>query len=257
MLTLPRGLVPACLTLGVLLSALPLLADTPAAPSVSVSGAQTIVLQHVVPGDILKMMHWDLPSKLPAGVTQIVSVPTQNALLVTATPAGLAQVREIARLLDIVPRPVQIKFALASLSETDLKASGLGFSFVPLTASDLHQGFVRYTGGPLADRLLQTLVNKQAVTEVADITTNNNVAASAALSVTSLPLISQQISVIPRINADDSLTLNLHAAFSQGAKKREVSTITTLKSGELLVLVMPPATTGEQNLLLFVTPIRK
>ena len=257
MLNLKRGFVPAYFTLGVLLCALPASADTPAAPSASAAGAQTIVLQHVVPSDIVKMMHWDVASKLPAGVTQIASVPTQNALLVTASSAGLAQVREIAQLLDIVPRPVQIKFALASLSETELKASGLDFNFVPLTASDLHQGFVRYTGGPLAVRLLQTLVNKQAITEAPGITTNNNVTASVASSVISLPLFSQQITVTPRINADDSLTLNLHAAFSEGSGKREVSTLRTIKSGETLLLIMPPTSKSDQNLLLFVTPTLK
>ena len=257
MLNLKRGFVPACLTLSALLAALPASADTPAAPSVQASAPQMIRLQHVVPGDIVKMMHWDMSSKLPAGVTQIVSVPLQNALLVTGSPSGIAQAREIARLLDIVPRPVQIKFALASLSETELKASGLDFNFVPLTASDLHQGFVRYTGGPLAVRLLQTLVNKQAVTEGPEMTTANNVETLTTLSVPSLPAFSQQIRVTPRINADDSVTLDLHAAFSESPGKREVSTLRTIKSGETLLLIMPPASASDQNLLLFVTPTLK
>ena len=61
-LTVRRAFVPLCLTLGVLLSARPALADTPTKPTVQASTAQTIVLQHVVPDDIVKMMHWEQPS---------------------------------------------------------------------------------------------------------------------------------------------------------------------------------------------------
>lgn len=255
MLILRRGLVPVCLTLGALMSAMPLRADTPAAPVIQASSPQIIVLQNVVPSDIVKLMHWDLPSRLPAGVTQIVSVPLQNALLVTATPAGLAQVRQSVKSADVEPRQVQIKVVCANLSEADLKASGLELDLAPLPAPDLKQGFIRSTAGPLAARFLQTLTSKKAVTIEPIITSSNNVGASLRLSATDLPSVSQQISVTPRINSDNSIILALSAAFSEGATKQAVSTLRTLKSGETLIL--PPASAGEKNLLLFVTSTLK
>ncbi len=257
MLTLQRGLVPACLTLSVLFSALPSPADAPAAPSATVSGAQMITLQHVVPGDLVKSLHWDLPSRLPVGVSRIVSAPAQNALFVTATPAGLAKVREIVRIVDVEPRQTQIKFAVASVSETDLKASKLKLDSAPLIASDLKQGFVRYASGYQAARLQQMLALRGAVTEEPDVATFNNVEAMLTLSTAGLPVSSQQIRVTPRINSDDSITLDLHAAFSDGASKQAVNTLRTVKHGETLLLVMPPAFAGQQNLLLFVTPSLK
>ena len=259
MLTLRRGLVPACFTFSVLLSALPLHAGTPDAPAVSATGAQTIVLQHVVPGDMLKLMHWDVPSKLPTGVTQIVCVPVQNALLVTATPPGFAQVRKIVKLADIEPRQVQIKFAVVSMSETELKALENKAGLVLPAAPDLKQGFTLYASGYKAARFMAmlTLMNKQAVTEEPDITTSNSVEASVTLSTAGLPAVSQQIRVTPHINPDNSLTLDLHAAFSEVAGKHAVTTLCTVNRGDTLLLVMPPAFAGDKNLLLFVTPTVK
>lgn len=252
-----RGLVPACLTLGALLAAVPTLADTPAAPSVSASMPQLIVLQHLVPGDMVKTQHWDKPAGLPGGVTQIVSVPLRNALLVTGTPAGLSTVQAIVKILDIEPRRVQIKFALASASETDLEASGVTFDLVPLSNSGLKQGFLQYASGPAVARYLQTLQSQQAVTEEPDMMGANNVEASVALSVTE-PAVSQKIRVTPRVNADDSVTLDLHAAFSDGAGKREVNTLRTVPSGGTFVIALPPtASSNDGYLLLFVTPTIK
>lgn len=257
MLTLRRGLVPACLTLGALLSAVPTLADTPAAPSLAASGVQTIALQHIIPGDIVKIMRWDVPASLPGGVTQIVAAPLQNALLVTGSPAGLATVRQMVKLLDIEQRQVEIKFVYANLSEADLEASRLEPDLSPLSAPDMKQGFIKGTSGPTAARFLQTLTNKKAVTAAPIITTTENVKAILALSATGLPAASQQISVIPRVNSDSSITLALSAEFSEGVAKQAVNMLRTMKSGVTLVLVVPPASVGGKNLLLFVTPTVK
>ncbi len=258
-LTVQRAFVPTCLMLGGLLSGRPILAETPAKPTAQASTAQTLVLQHVVPGDIVKMMHWELASHLPIGVTQIVSVPVQNALLVTATPSGLAQVRQIVKVLDVEPRQVQIKFAVASMSETGLKALENKLSLALPAPSDLKQDFVQYASGDKAERFMAmlALTNKQAVTEEPDITTSNNVGSSVSMSSAELLAVSQQISVTPRINPDNSVTLDLHAAFSEGTEKHTVSTLRTVKNGDMLLLVMPPASAGDNDLLLFVTPIIK
>ncbi len=241
MLTLPRGFVPACLTLGALLSAVPMLADTPAAPPLAASGAQTIALQHIIPGDIVKIMRWDVPSSLPAGVTQIASVPLQNALLVTGSPAGLATVRQMVKLLDIEPRPVQIKFAIARASEADREASTLKL--------DLYA-----TGAP-AVQLLDTLAKQGEVTQQFVITTASGV--EAAVHSQSGPTDVHMVAVTPRINAGNFVTLTLHVADTVGAVTHEISLSRTLKSGDTLVYVLPPAVPGGESFLCFATPTVK
>jgi hypothetical protein len=111
---------------------------------------RTIILQHATPLDVLKLMHWEkdmtvgmapfkpvhIPpplkdnqgekqieqpvyAKLPEGVVRIFALPSNNALLVEATPDGYEQVKEIVKTLDIAPRQVQLKtlFAAVPLSQ--------------------------------------------------------------------------------------------------------------------------------------------
>lgn len=58
----------------------------------------------------------------------------------------------------------------------------------------------------------------------------------------------------PRVNSDDSVTLDLHPVFQDGKAKREVKTLRTVKSGDTLVIVLPPVAASDKSLLLFVTP---
>ena len=241
LLNLRRGFVPTCLALGALLTALPASADTPAAPSVQASAPQMIRLQHVGPGSIVKMMHWEAASNLPLGVTQIVAVPLQNALLVTATPAGLAQVREIVKIADIEPRLVQIKFAIARASEADREASTLKLNLYATCAS--------------AVQLLDTLAKQGEVTQQFVITTPSG--AEAAVHSQSGPTDVHAVAVTPRINADNFVTLTLHVDDTAGAVTNEISLSRTLKSGDTLVDVLPLAVPGGESFLCFATPIIK
>ncbi len=232
-------LVPACLALGAL-CALPVLADRPAgSAALAVQTAQKIVLQNVVPSDVVKQMHWDQPGALPSGVTQISALPAQNALSVTATPAGLAQVREIVKLLDIAPHQVRVKFLLAFVSEAALKAA-LGTD-------------QSVTGIPAA-RFLQALTKQQSIAASTTITTTNSVSASESCFYG--PKAPLTFAVTPHANGDNSVTLALDAVLPEDAGKREVHTLRTVQSGGTLAVVMPPAraSTDKQFVLLFVVP---
>ncbi len=242
-LTCRRCFVPACLALGVL-CALPVLADKPAASAVPVVQAATekIVLQHVVPSDVIpsdviKQMHWDQPANLPAGVTQVLPVPLQNALAVTATPAGLAKVQEIVKVLDMAPRQVQVKFMLAYVLEADLKAAGLGSE--------------QYATGLPAVRFLQTLTEQKAISASTTLTTANNM--NAGMSLYYGPRTPLTFAVTPRVNIDNSLMLALDAAVPEGTIKHEIHTV---QSGDTLVIVKPPASlnAAEKSVVLFVIP---
>lgn len=236
---------------------------TQTALTAQVTGTQTIVLQHTVPVQIIDFLHWDQAAKLPAGVTKVEAVPAQNALTVTATPAGLGKVREILKLIDIEPRQVLIQTAFANVTEADLEASRVNFSLAPLDKPQAGSVpvFVRYANGDPAARLLQTLTKRSAVNQAPDITTTNNSSAFVNFS-TTLPsgqAKSTEISASPRINSDKSVTLALRLVLSDGSIKREISTLRTIKNGDTMVLVMPPTAAHVEglNLVLFVTPTVK
>lgn len=280
LLTNCRAFLPACLSLGALLCVLPVLADAPVlpAPLVPAAGpiqAQSIPLQHAVPGDILKTMHWDQRAALPVGVTSIVGVPVSNSLLVQATPAGLAEVRELVKLLDIAPRLVEIRFALAKTTPAALDALGIDFDLVPQPGlGGMPPTFMRYATGSRVSQLLQTLTKQKAILSSSVVVTANNRDAALSLSggqaISGLPdVTSFTYSVIPRVNSDDSVTMALHpqAAWrvagktnpdgSPAAPMQDLRTLRTVRSGATLVianLFAGAAGAKGDQLLLFVTP---
>ena len=231
---------------------------TPPLPAAQAAGAKTLFLQHTTPTDVLSLMHWNRPVNLPAGVTQIKPLPAQNALSVVATPAGLAKVREIVKILDIEPRQVQIKYAYAPASDADLKASGIDFQDAPQTEPGLKPLSVTSGAGDRASRFLEALTQRGTVTQGPVVTTTSDVQASISMSSTAP---AQEVEFLtfaatPRINGDNSVTLTLHPIFTINNVRHEINIFRTVKSGETMVIVIPTAAprTADKNLLLFVTP---
>ncbi len=240
----------------------PPVSRTPAAETQSVE-TQSLLLQHVVPADVIKFMHWEQAAELPAGVTKVESGPAQNALTVTATPAGQTQVQAIVKILDIEPRQVLIQTAYAHVTGGDLRASGIRLDFVPPGQSQagVVLAYYQFASGSPAARLLQALTKRGAVDQQPELTTTNNVSAKISMSTTfsATKTQSTELDVVPRINSDVSVTLALHAITLNGTVKREISTLRTIKNGDTIVLVVPPAASSASgnNLLLFVTPTVK
>lgn len=262
-----RAFLPACLTLGTLLCSLPAFADSPAAPTAGAAQAQSITLQHTIPGDILKALHWDQSAQQfdsvatihVEGVTRISAQPATNSLSVVATPAGLAEVRQLIKILDVEPRRVQIKFVSARATNADLKASGIIFESAPLPSLlTVPMPDTRYATGNEVALFLQTLTKQGAVTQAPILTTSNNVDASISLTTMahSQVVSSVTLAVTPRVNSDDSVTLVLHPVLLDGTAKHEIKTTRTVKSGDTMVIIVPPSapSAGGKNLLLFVTP---
>lgn len=252
-----RAFLPASLTLGALLCALPALADVSAAPAARAAREQTLALQNTVPADILKALHWDQAANLPTGVTRISAQSATNSLAVFATPSGFAKVRDLVRLLDVAPRQVQTKMALAYVTDAELEASGVVFESAPLPSFlTTPVTNAKYAAGSGVALLLQTLTKQDAITQAPVITTTDNVAAITTMSTTlpSQAVLSETFAVTPRINSDGSVTLNLHLVLLDGTAKREIKTLRTVKNGDTLIVVMPPTATANKSLLLFVMP---
>ncbi|MGI4790714.1 MAG: sigma-70 family RNA polymerase sigma factor [Janthinobacterium lividum] len=234
---------------------------TMAQTSTQSTGTQTIVLQHVVPTQLLKFLHWDQLTMLPVGVSKIQSLPAQNAIAVTATPAGLAKVQEIIRRLDVEPRQVLIQSGFARVSDAQLKAAGINFADDPRNETRLKPTFVCYTSSVPAVQLLQAQTQPRTVIQAPDITTINNITATVQISETT-PLgkeIVQKLTVTPLINSDGTVTLVLHPVLTEGDVKHEVAATRTIKNGSTEIISMPlvaPEAVGE-NMLFFVTPTIK
>ena len=261
---LPR-LLPLCLA-AAFLSAGPTTAQSASA------APQTIVLQHTVPGELLKSLHWDDAKKLPSGVTQITAQPTANALTVVATPDGFAQVQEIVALADIAPRQVKIEYALAGLTDADVKASGIPFDIIPVPdAAGKVQSEMKYAAGTKVTAFLRTLQARKLCPASSTVTTTSNVDTSLQLSSfpSSLPnLEALKFALTPRVgdNGADTLALHPFATWRVPGKLNADSTPATsteglrsertVRDGETLVFInlfAGAAGTGKQ-LTLFVRP---
>ena len=269
-----RSLAPLCLTLGALLCSLPASAASSAA-LVSAATVQTILLHHISPSRVIKIMRWDQANHLPSGVTQISSLPDSNSLSVTATPAGLAQVRQILRILDTASLPVQIKITLARATAADLKGTGINFDLTPLPApTPLPGSEMGYAAGGAVAQLLQTLRKQGTTYQSPPSNVFSGMSVILIISdgqpIPALPELKAFSSAItPRINSDGSVTLALHpqATWRVAGKTNPdgtpatttqgLATSRTVRSGDTLVftnLFPGAAGVGDSQLLLFVTP---
>lgn len=256
--------LPLCLAV-ICLSAGPATAQSaPAAP-------QTIVLQHIVPGDLLKSLHWDNAKDLPAGVTQITAQPTTNALAVVATPDGFAQVKEIVALADVAPRRVKMAFALAGLTDAQIKASGIDFDLIPVPGvKGIPPKIIKYASGKKVTTFLRTLQTRRVCPPASVLTTTTNTDAKLLLS--RYPLLPNVKGVVleanPRLGEDGTITLALSPlvvwhvpgkANPDGTPQLATEGLRgdrTVRNGETMVYVNLFAGSAGPNkrLLLFVTP---
>ncbi len=267
---LPR-LLPLYLA-AAFLSAGPTTAQSaPADPPVK-TPSQTIVLQHVMPGELLKSLHWDTAAALPVGVTQITAVPATNALAVVATSDGFAQVQEIIALVDVAPRQLKIEYVLTGLTAAQIKASGISFERIPVAGVVGRQpGEMKYASGTKVTEFLRTLQARKLSLASSTVTTTSNGETSLNLSSfpSSLPnLATFNFAFTPRVGDDgiDTLALRplatwripqqLNASGTPATQTEGLTSERSVRDGETLVFInlfVGAAGTGKQ-LALFVRP---
>ena len=222
---------------------------------------------------------------LPTGVARIFALQSNNSLLIEATPEGYNQVKQIVKILDIAPRQVQIKVEFVTASVADVDNLGINFDLVPFPGLELasRQGdstivsgvaptFLQYATGNVVAQLYQTLTRSRGkVVQAPLITTTNNVTASIEVN-TQIPFFTTTVvntggnnngtatgqqanflqlqtglTVTPRINSDDSVTLNLAPQITDTTGQspvggipptitQRVTTLRTVRSGDTMVL---------------------
>jgi len=223
-------------------------------------------------------------SALPEGVDRIYALQGDNSLFIEATPDGFNRVRDIVKNLDIAPRQVQIKVEFVTASVNDVDAFGINFSLVPFPGIELNnnqgaqanqtsipQTYVQVATGNIVAQLFSSLVRGRGkVVQAPLITTTNNVTAQISVT-TQIPFITTTnvvggngnvtsntaqnflniqtgLAVSPRINSDDTVTLNLSPQISDtnGAPAltggppptitQSLTTLRTVHNGETMVL---------------------
>ena len=218
-------------------------------------------------------------------MTRIFALQSNNSLLVQATVEGYNTVKNLVRILDIAPRQVQIKVEFVTANVTDVDNLGVNFDLVPYpglefatnqgtnTISNIAQPtFLQYATGNIVAQLFQTLVRTRGkVVQAPLITTTNNVTATIQVN-TQIPFFTQTVvangglnggttqaqqanfltlqtglTITPRINSDDSVTMNLAPQITDTngqpavngippTIQQVVTTLRTVRSGDTMVL---------------------
>ena len=215
----------------------------------------------------------------PDGITQVVVITEQNALLVRGTSEGIGELRELISKLDVPAKQVQIKVEFVTASVGAIDQFGISFDLIPNPSTETGffgagpsgQGsvFLNYSHGNMVAALAALLTSsKGRLISSPIITATNNINASVqvttqipysqtvtvaqgsgnALSGTSTSFLTvpSGLSVTPRINGDDSVTLRLFpnlASIGQSSSSgpppvtnQTISTVRTVGNGETLVL---------------------
>jgi len=251
-----------------LLAALPAAAQGPTPPAPVTSHQHSIVLQHITPISLLKLLKWDDPaiSNLPSGVDAISASPDNKTLLISATDAGFDQVSGIVHVLDTPLRQAQVKVSFAVVSVTDLDSLGINFDLLPVYAPPSpNERFLQCLSDGLANRLYQIFNRTHQVVQLSPIALVNNVRVTAPVK-TQIPCITAlmtaapispkpsvqyatlwgKVTLMPRINSDDSVTLEISPTLGgvisqkpQGttpAPQQYGTLLRTVRSGDTLVL---------------------
>ena len=213
---------------------------------------------------------------LPEGVEKIYPLQSDNSLLIRATPDGFNRVREIVRFLDIKPRQVQIKVEFISAAVNDVDQFGINFDIVPFPGVEagtsnapVSNTFLQVASGNIVAQLFANLrKTRTKVVQSPVITTTNNVTASiisnqqipytvtttivgsagGATNTTNTNFINVPtvLTVSPRINGDDTITLTLSPQIASAGQvaagqvppvnTQSVTTLRTVRNGETMVL---------------------
>lgn len=254
--------------LGLALTMLPTQAQTPPAHN------ETVYLTYTTPDSIIKTMHWD-NAGLPEGVKSVVPDSKTSTLIVRATPDGLRRVQEIVRALDYKPRRVRINAFFVHASRAELDASGIDFALVPLPPSegagkDAPPKFAQVASGEGTATLFKKLTaDKSRIAQAPIIITTNNMPAKLSLEQMSVlvpttnpdgskalkSIFRMGLDVTARINGDHTVTLSVTAVSGRPTDKMPLlTTLRTVKNGEMLMLADALRDLNGSPLVLFLTP---
>ncbi|MBC8102639.1 MAG: hypothetical protein H7Z41_08640 [Cytophagales bacterium] len=177
-------------------------------------------------------------SLTPAGVDNIISNDADNTLIVQGDAAGIEELRQIVRLLDVAPKQVSIKAEFVRVDLSDADSFGINWRFQPSANTDVATAIFGsgnsvsavYASGNAVANLRATLTRSTTnILQAPIISTSNNRPASVQVQdfipiqqtiqnitpqgqvitnvVTQFITVSNQLFVTPHINGDNSVSL--------------------------------------------------
>lgn len=217
--------------------------------------------------------------KPPEGLDGIVANDIDNSLIVRGRPEAIEYIRRILRFLDIAPKQVLIRAEFITVSRNEIDKFGIDWNLARVNLTAGASGladraapvFVNYASGNLVANLRAQLTRGRGrVINAPIITTQNNMPASVSITVQDWILqefvvfnaqgqpttfsqpfpifIPSFLSVIPRVNADGTITLSLIPTLTTTERVRvgtqdlprstfqTVLTVRRVKNGETIVL---------------------
>lgn len=220
-----------------------------------------IMLNHTTPGDVIKLLHWNDPKMRPSGVTSVTENAADNSLHVVATKDGLAQVEDLVSAVDVPVRQIRVNIVEALVPRVQVDRYGIAGNGVTRNAKG-NSDFLYEASGKLVAQMLTDLTARGYVVGTPSITTTNNVAATLTITnskATKEPAEANSltITVSPRANSDNTVTLPLKIAMGSGAQEQLFMVTRTVRDKESLVAAYgTPAAAAlkDKLLLIFVTP---
>ena len=173
----------------------------------------------------------------PEDVEQALPFDLANSIIVKGGEDGIAQFKEIVRMLDVAPMQVQIKAEFVEVKTTDVKRFGIDWSLQTLNTSfetafgPVGNVIVGFTSGNLTAQLraqltsdvgrvinspvISTINNQNAyisINQVIPYWTTMNVISGDQIVEQSYPQFIQidtSLNVLPRVNGDGTITMIL------------------------------------------------
>jgi len=213
------------------------------------------------------------------GLDGIVANDIDNSIIVRGRPEAIEYIRQILRFLDIAPKQVLIRAEFVTVSRNEIDKFGIDWNLARVNLTAGASGladraapvFVNYASGNLVANMRSQLTRGRGrVINAPIITTQNNMPASVSITVQdwilqefvvfnaqgqpttfSQPfpiLIPSFLSVVPRVNADGTITLSLIPTLTTTERVRvgtqdlprstfqTVLTVRRVKNGETIVL---------------------
>jgi hypothetical protein len=134
---------------------------------------------------------------LPAGLTAIAPDNARRTLTVAGTPQAIEQVKEMVRLLDVAPRPVELRVKVLPLDEADLRRLGLDDTAAVSPLDERKAALVERAAAPLVETRMSCSNNQPL-----RVFWSSGGPAPAGEGAAR-----EGVTIVPRVNGDRTITL--------------------------------------------------
>lgn len=200
---------------------------------------------------------------LPDGIDIVAPHEADNALIVYGTGEAISKLKSIISVLDVEQKKISVKFTIVDVPTDQIKKLGIDWGKVneSKTNDDQAPTMVGFATNGLAKSLMEELTKGGGkIINSPILSTQNNM--PAAISVGAQfdgKNLSDQLFVLPRINADGTVTLTIRCTMidnpvNQKDQPRSQSIYTRRRIMDGETIVIGGFISGDYERLIFITP---